>query len=141
MNEDPNAQKPDEELSEAELAERLLTPEGRAFMAEMMRKTLAGDYGELTEEIMQSAKVGLERVRSQEVMDEVMTRVEALRERLLATLREKPECSQWAFMRGINEEMKELMDLALDVHEPRRSEVMPHLLSFQQYIEELMKKL
>ncbi|HCN79345.1 MAG TPA: hypothetical protein DIT13_19450 [Verrucomicrobiales bacterium] len=141
MNEESNAQEPEEEPSQAEVAKRLLTPEGRAFMAEIMRKTLAGDYGELTEEVMQSAKAGLERVRSQEVMEEVMTRVEALRERLLAAQREKPECSMWAFMRDINEEMKELMDLALDVHEPRRSEIMPCLLSFQQHIEEFMKKL
>lgn len=141
MNEDPNAQEPDEEPSQAEVAERLLTPEGRAAMVEIMRKTLAGDYGELTEELKQAAQQGLERQRSQEVMQEVITRVEALRERLLATQREKPECSMWAFMRDINEEIKELMDLALDVHEPRRSEIMPCLLSFQQYIEEFMKKL
>lgn len=139
----PPAEDASDEPSEAEMHAWLGTPEGSAAMREVMEKTVAGAYGKVPEEMLRLAREGLKRHHSVDVMKVVVQRRAVLGERMNAVLRDGPEgtLSPWEQMRVFHEEVKALVDLVLEVHEPRRSQFMPRLLELQQMIEEVMKTL
>ena len=135
-NRDPQ---PDEreEPSDEEIAAWLKTPGGRAAMEETMRKVVAGDFGEVPEDLMIQARQGLEKRA-------VFLDLEEMQRRMLdltARLQEEPEGSDWAHVNALEREVKKVMDLALGVPDPHRALLMPFFSKFQARLEELKKRL
>jgi hypothetical protein len=130
-----------QEPTDAEMEAWLATPDGQAAMREVMQQTLAGKYGEVPEVLMEMSREGLRKHHSHDVMGEVKQRFGVLQEQLRAALRDGPDGSWWQHAREMNEELKAIMDLVLEVHEPYRSKLMPDILEMQQDMEALMKTL
>ncbi len=135
-NRDPQ---PDEreEPSDEEIAAWLKTPGGQAAMEETMKKVVAGDFGEVPEDLMIQARQGLEKRA-------VFLDLEEMQRRMLdltARLQEEPEGSDWAHVNALEREVKEVMDLALGVPDPHRALLMPFFSKFQARLEELKKRL
>jgi hypothetical protein len=135
-NRDPQ---PDEreEPSDEEIAAWLKTPGGQAAMEETMRKVVAGDFGEVPEDLMIQARQGLEKRA-------VFLDLEEMQRRMLdltARLQEEPEGSDWAHVNALEREVKKVMDLALGVPDPHRALLMPFFSKFQARLEELKKRL
>lgn len=139
MNEQPPEPDPEEPTTE-EIEAWLRTPEGQAAMREIMQQVVDGKYQELPEELRLLAEQGLKRYHSVDVLREVKTRMHELQDRVEEVLRDGPERSVWAFLRELDEEVKGLMDLVLEVHEPHRAPLMQELMGYQRVVEELMKK-
>ena len=140
MSETPTAPGADDESPEptdAEIEAWLRTPEGQAAMQGVMKKVVAGEFGKVPEEMMEMARQGLKRHHSRDVLVEVKQRMANL-QRLG---NEEPQGSAWAHVRDLNEELKGMMDLLLEVHEPHRSILMSECLPLQQQMEDLQKKL
>jgi hypothetical protein len=127
-NRDPESDK-QEEPSDEEIAAWLKTPEGRAAMEETMRSVVAGELGEVPEELLVQAREGLKKRAVFLVLD------------LAARLQEEPEGSDWAHVNRLEREIKEVMDLTLGVPDPHRAQLMPFLSKFQARLEELKKRL
>lgn len=128
---------PQHQPSDAEVAAWLRTPEGQTAVEEVMKKVVAGEFGAVPEEMMEMARQGLKRHHSRDVLVEVKQRMANL-QRLG---NEEPQGSAWAHVRDLNEELKGMMDLLLEVHEPHRSILMSECLPLQQQMEALQKKL
>lgn len=128
------------EPTDEEMEAWLRTPEGIVAMREVMEKSVAGEYGELPEEVLRLAQEGLKKHHSVDVMQEVKRRIAAVQERVEEVVQDGPERSIWAFAKELDEEVKTLMDLVLEVHEPRRTVMMRELLGLQQELEPLMKR-
>ncbi len=135
-NRDPQ---PDEreEPSDEEIAAWLKTPGGQAAMEETMRKVVAGDFGEVPEELMTQARQGLEKRSEALDLEEMQRRMLDL----MARLQEEPEGSDWAHVNTLEREVKQVMDLALGVPDPHRALLMPFFSKFQARLEELKKRL
>lgn len=131
----PNA---DDEPTDMAIAAWLRTQEGQKSMQAVMRQMVAGEFGEVPEEMLEMARQGLKRHHSQDVLAEVKQRMADLMRGIHEL---SPEESRWAQVRGLNEETKALMDLLLEVHEPHRSKLMRLFLPLQQQLEDLQKKL
>jgi hypothetical protein len=135
-NRDPESDK-QEEPSDEEIAAWLKTPEGRAAMEETMRSVVAGELGEVPEELLVQAREGLKKRA-------VFLDLEEMQRRMLdlaARLQEEPEGSDWAHVNRLEREIKEVMDLTLGVPDPHRAQLMPFLSKFQARLEELKKRL
>jgi hypothetical protein len=135
-NRDPQ---PDEreEPSDEEIAAWLKTPGGQAAMEETMKKVVAGDFGDVPEDLMIQARQGLKKRAVFLDLEEMQRRMLDLTVRL----QEEPEGSDWAHVNALEQEVKEVMDLALGVPDPHRALLMPFFSKFQARLEELKKKL
>lgn len=129
---------PDEETdepSDEEIARWLRTPEGTAAMQQIIRDTVSGEYGEVPPELMAVAEGGLAKHELLQKLLEVQTRVNGLVQRM----KEPVEGSRWQHMHDLNEEMKAIMDLMLDLPEPERTKQMQMALPVQKALEQLEK--
>ncbi len=129
---------PDEETdepSDEEIARWLRTPEGTAAMQQIIRDTVSGEYGEVPPELMAVAEGGLAKHELLQKLLEVQTRVNGLVQRMKAPV----EGSRWQHMHDLNEEMKAIMDLMLDLPEPERTKQMQMALPVQKALEQLEK--
>lgn len=137
------ASEPEEfhEPTDAEMEAWLMTPDGMAAMREVMEATLSGKYGAVPEEMLHLSREGLKRHHSYDVVQEVKACLHALKEKMHSVVQDGPDGSLWACVREMNEELKAIMDLILEIHEPRRSELMPGVVELQQDLEALMKTL
>lgn len=138
MNAEPTGPDPQEPTTE-ETEQWLRTPEGQAAMRDFKQQIVDGKLGEVPAELRQMSEEGLKRVHSLQVIKEVQQRMNGVQDRLEDALRDGPERSLWALLREINEELKALMDLVLEVHEPMRSQLMLQLMCLQQLVESEMK--
>ena len=137
------ASEPEEasEPTDAEMEAWLMTPDGMAAMREVMEAALSGKYGAVPEDILHLSREGLKRHHSMDMFQEVKTRLHALKEKMNAVIHDGPEGGLWVDVREMNEELKALLDLLLEIHEPRRSEIMPAFVELQQEMDALMKTL
>lgn len=124
-----------DEPSDEEIALWLQTPEGIAAMREVMRKTVAGELGEVAPELLEMAQEGLKKHEAHDTASEVRVRLNALREKMAAPW----EGSRWQHIHELNEEMKGLMDLMLELPEPHRTTLMKMAVPVQQDLEEMKK--
>lgn len=133
----PGADDESHEPTDAEVEAWLRTQEGQKAMQGVMRQMVAGEFGEVPEEMMEMARQGLKRHHSRDVLAEVKQRMANL-QRLG---NEEPQGSTWAHVRDLNEEMKGILDLLLELHEPHRSKLMRECVPLQQQLEDLQKQL
>jgi hypothetical protein len=122
-----------DEPSDEEMVLWLKTPEGMAAMREVMRKTVAGELGEVPPELKTSAERGLADHEHLQKLLEVQTRVNGL----MQGMTEPVEGSRWQHMHDLDEEMKAIMDLLLDLPEPERTIQMQMALPVQEALERL----
>lgn len=141
MSETPTAPGADDESpgpTDAEMEAWLRTPEGQAVMSEVMEKAVAGEYGEVPEEMKERAHQGLKRRHSQDALVEAQARMADLTRGIHEL---SPDESRWAQVRRLHEETKALMDLLLEVREPHRTKLMRLCLPLQEKLAALLKKL
>ena len=124
-----------DEPSDEEMVLWLQTPEGIAAMRETMRKTVAGEFGEVDPRLLEMAQEGLKKHEAHDTAGEVRVRLNALREKMAAPW----EGSRWQHIHELNEEMKGLMDLMLELPEPHRTTLMKMTVPLQQDLEEMKK--
>ena len=133
----PNTMKPEEtdELTDAELALWLRTPDGLAAMQRLMLDATQGQYGELPPEVLASAKQGLESRQTMVTVQEIQVRMLGLTQKMS----EPWEGTRWQHVHHLNEEMKAIMDLMLDLPEPHRTKLMRMAVPFQEKLDALEK--
>ena len=119
------------------MAAWLRTPEGRAVMEETMEKVVAGEFGEMAEDLVVQAREGLKKRLVFLDLEEMQRWMLDL----VARLQEEPARSDWAHVNGLEREIKEVMDFTLGVADPHRALLMPFLSKFQARLEELKKRL
>lgn len=130
---------PDEETdepSDEEIALWLKTPEGIAAMREMMRKTVAGEFGEVDPRLLEMAQEGLKKHEAEDTAKEVRVRLNALSEKMAAPW----EGSRWQHFHDLNKQMKDMLDVMLELPEPYRTTLMKMAVPVQQDLEELEKE-
>ena len=125
-----------DEPSDEEMMLWLQTPEGIAAMREVMRKTVAGEYGEVDPSLLEMAQEALKKHEAHDMASEVRVRLNALREKMAAPW----EGSRWQHIHDLNKQMKDILDVMLELPEPHRTTLMKMAVPVQQDLEEMEKE-
>ncbi len=124
------------ELSEEDLQEWLKTPEGIAAMREIMRKTVAGESWNGRPELLALAQQRSKCHEAENAVRDIQVQLEALKEKTKAPL----NGSRWQRIHHLNEALKGIMNLILELPEPNRTTLMKMTEPVQQDLAELEKQ-
>jgi hypothetical protein len=108
----------DELISEEEFMERMKDPAQQKILLELMRKTVAGEHGDVPPELLASAQLALDKQREQEALTLVTTKFHAL-----MAVMERPGGTMVAEerLRLCQEAMEDLTNTLLETPEPHRT--------------------
>jgi hypothetical protein len=133
MPDDPPDASPAPEPKDPAFQRWLGSPAGEAAMSEVMRKVVAGDFGEVPDELRALAVEGLKTRALEANLAHVQTAMQAL----MAAMQQDPEPSQsrWRHVHALHQQAKMVTDLILEVPEPQRTALMKLMLPLQEMLE------
>jgi hypothetical protein len=125
-----------DDVMDAEMALWLKTPEGQAAIQQIMLDVKEGRCGEVSPEMMGAAERGVATYELMQKMLEVQTRVDGLAQAMKGPI----IGSRWQHLHALNQELKSIMDLLLELPEPDRTNQMKMALPLQEVLEQLEKE-